>query len=472
MHRPDAIVVGGGIAGIAAALHLAQRGAAVTLLETRPRLGGRATSFKDNRTGEILDNCQHVALGCCTNYLALCDMLGVGSSIGFLRDIHWVEAGGRVSTTGPAASLPAPAAMGPSLLGAAFLSLHEKAALGSAMTRALRTDRSAWADRTFDAWLDRAGQPERVRSRFWEPLIISACNAPCARVSAAVALHVVQEGFLAHRDAPAIGVATAPLVELYDAAEGAIAAAGGEVRLRASVRRIGPTRVETASGDRLEAPRVVCALPAERAARFVDEDVRAADDRFRFAQHLEHAPILGVHLAFDEPVLELPAAVLVDRPTQWVFRKDADGRRVHAVISAAWDWLGLREEESAERVLTDLRVCFPAAMERASLVRARAVNEKLATWTPTPAFERSRPAAVRSDDPGGSLVLAGDYTRTGWPATMESAARSGAIAAARVLGIDPDELLAPALRPATIVRALGAPGLRDQHTRRFENSRA
>jgi len=447
----SAIVVGGGIAGIAAALRLASAGVSVTLLETRKKLGGRATSFVDSRSGETLDNCQHVAMGCCTNYLEFCRMLGVEDKIRWLREIYWVEAGGRVSVMRPG-FLPAPAHFTGAFLGASFLTGAQKARIALAMGAAARCDRTRHAQQTFAQWLAAHGQREEDIRRFWEPVVVSACNLAVERVCAATALHVFQEGFLAHKNASAIGVSAVPLVDLYDPAEAALQAAGGTLRLGASVARVAPNEVEIGDGGSLRADAVICAVPFERALRIVDERVRGTDPRFARLARLGHSPILGVHLVFDRPVMAMPAATLVERPTQWLFRKDERGTRLHAVISAADAWIGLTEEEIAQRVERDVRACFPAAKD-ARLLSVRAVKEKLATFAPTPEGESVRPPTLGPDGARG-IVLAGDYVRTGWPATMEGAARSGFAAAAAVLGEPVERSVEEPLRPGLAVRTL------------------
>ncbi|MBL8747292.1 MAG: FAD-dependent oxidoreductase, partial [Phycisphaerae bacterium] len=189
------IIVGGGIAGIAAALRLAEAGVSVTLLETRKKLGGRATSFHDARTGLTIDNCQHVAMGCCTNYLDLCDRLGVRGRLRWLRETFWIEAGGRTSALRPGL-LPAPAHYASSFLGVRFLTASEKLHAARAMHAALREDRRAWTHAVFSDWLASQEQPRSLIDKFWSPIIISACNLPPERACAATALHVFQEGFL------------------------------------------------------------------------------------------------------------------------------------------------------------------------------------------------------------------------------------------------------------------------------------
>lgn len=442
------LIVGGGIAGIAAAVRLSERGIPVTLLETRKKLGGRATSFTDVRSGEVLDNCQHVVLGCCTNYLDLLARLRVAEKISWHDEQYWVEEGGRVSILRPGVC-PTPIHFLGSILRAKFISAADVGALSVAITAILRADRSQHEHETFGAYLSRLEQPEAFVRRFWSPVIVSACNMDVDRVSASAALHVFQEGFLANRAAARIGVPSVPLVDLYANAESIISTAGGRVLLGEGVASIDERGATTTQGKRYEADRVICAVPVERVNRVVDERLRSRDPRFASLDSFTHSPILGVHLQFAAPVLEHPHAVLVDRGTQWLFRKDDAGRYLHAVISAADEWVPLDEEEIARRVLADVHACFPQA-RHIPLERARAVKEKLATFAPIPGVDSLRPGPTSTQS---SLILAGDYVKTGWPATMEGAARSGYMAAAAVLGSD--EAIIPPLTIAPVARLLG-----------------
>lgn len=459
MTAHDAIVVGGGVAGITAAIHLAAHDRKPLLLETRRKLGGRATSFTDPRSGLVIDNCQHVALGCCTNYLDLCARLGVDDRIRWEHTIHWVEPGGRTSDMRPGL-LPPPSHFLASLWTARFLALADKLAVSRAMTAAMRTDRRTTAHLTFAQWLEPHAQTRAAIDLFWTPIIVSAANLTVDRVAASVALHVIQEGFLATRSSALMGVPSVPLVELYDPAVEAIKKAGGGgggVRLGTGVASIEPGAVTTTAGERIESDLVICALPVERARKVLADSFHAQDDRLTRMGDVRHSPILGVHLVFDRPVMPVSNAVLVGRDTQWLFRKDDEGRAIHAVISAADDWLPLSESEIASRVLADVHACFPDS-SGAATTSVRAVKEKLATFAATPEFEASRPSTT---GPGG-IILAGDYVQTGWPATMEGAARSGAMAAAAALDLPTDAFLKPAMRPAPILRVIGARGLRDQ----------
>lgn len=434
MGSPDVIVVGAGVAGIAAAVSLSLAGAAVRLVEARRRLGGRATSFVDAPTGEVLDNCQHVTLGCCTRYRRLLEALGAADTLRWHQAQYWVEPAvgdhERVSRIEPGL-LPAPLHFAGSFAAAAFLSLEEKLAIAAGIRELAATPRGQWEDRTFEAWLDAAAQPAGARRKFWEPVVVSACNAWPDRVGASPAMKVFQDGLLASREAAMIGVPRVPLVRLYEAVPELLASTGGDVLEGRAATSVQPRRVTLADGTVLEAGRVVCALPVEKAVAAVRDAKGEADPGLtRLASALTFSPIVGVHLEFDRPVMAWPHAVLVGAPTQWVFVNDENPRRVHAVISGAAAWVEWTQERIVSQVLTDLTARFPRSMARATCVRSRVVKERRATFEATPRFERAR-RALRRQEP--AVPLAGDYTDTDWPATMEGAAISG-FEAARGLG--------------------------------------
>lgn len=415
------LIIGGGIAGIAASIKLIRAGVAVTLVESRDRLGGRASSFFDARTGLWLDNCQHVTLGCCDTYLEFCQLLGVSQLIRWDDEQYWVEAGGR-TTVLRASPLPAPLHGAPAFLRAKFLSVAEKARISVALAQLSFLRRENYEHQTFGNVLDDLGQEKSERTKFWDPIIISACNLPPERVSALPAIQVFQEAFLAGAKASRIGIMTVPLGQIYDRAKQLISESGGSLLLGESVSHFDANTATLASGHTLEADAVISALPFEKAIAFADEGLKHLDARFAGMSRMTHSPILGVHLFFDRPVLNLPHAVLVGRATQWLFRKDSEGKGIHAVISAADDWMQLDPEEVTRRVLGDLVACFPAAAD-ARLELSRPVKERRATFAYTPGFGDLRPSA--SSESGRGPILAGDYVQTGWPATMEGAARSG-----------------------------------------------
>ncbi|MBL8763840.1 MAG: FAD-dependent oxidoreductase [Phycisphaerae bacterium] len=462
MPAEEVIVVGGGVAGIACAVRLAAAGVRVRLIETRKKLGGRATSFRDVRSGMWLDNCQHVVLGCCTNYLDLMRRLGSIDLFRWSVEQHWVESGGRTSRIRPGL-LPAPLHFAGSVLRAKFLSSRDVLALGRAARAIMCAERQTHESETFGTFLTRLGQSDDLVRRFWAPVVVSACNLAVERVSAAAAIQVFQEGFFAHPAAASIGLPTVPLMRLYDGAAELLASTGGCVELGCGVTRVGAGSVMTNDGREFRADRVVCALSVERAARAIEPGLFDADPRFAPLARFEFSPILGVHLSFDRPVLELPHVVLVDRPTQWLFRKSADGRDVHAVVSAADAWIELDEEEIARRVLQDIHACFPhkwgsehptcgsKSVNGPQLLAARAVKEKRATFALVPGVEAIRPAAT---GPSG-LILAGDYCATGWPATMEGATRSGYRAAEAVLGVRAGGLAVADLSATWLARLIG-----------------
>ena len=468
--RFDCIIVGAGIAGIAAAERLSALGQRVLLVESRKKLGGRASSFTDVRSGDILDNCQHLALGCCTNFTTLLARLGTADKLAWHQSQYWREPGGResvISCRGLLGRFPAPSHYGAGLLMAHFLTLSEKAALIVAVAEIMGTDRVAWRGETFAAFLSYCQQPARLIQRFWEPVVASACNLDCSKVAASSALHVFQEGFFSTRDAASLGIPTCPLSDLFASLGTLLAQRGSELRLGVLVQSVSPTSITIArTGEQICADRVICAVPHEHATGLVAAESQHEDARFAAMRTFGSSPIVGVHLQFDRPVLRTPHVVLVDRPTQWLFATDhhlspsgitTRGARLCAVISAADGWMELDEAAMVGRVAEDLRECVPESAG-ATLLWGRAIKERRATIAPTPAMEACRPGATV---PGADLsradgmILAGDYTNTGWPSTMEGATRSGLIAAAAVVGYESDALLTPSLRVAPLAALLG-----------------
>ncbi len=452
------VIVGGGLAGIAAAMRLARNGLKPILIESRKKLGGRATSFIDPRTNEVLDNCQHVVMGCCTNLLALYSELGVLDRIQWHGATYWANpphAHDRLQ----AGWFPAPTHFTESFLKLRMLSVGDKVSIARAMWRLIRMGRAgrlAWRGRTFLEFLIETRQTQRACELFWEPIVVSSCNLPCSRVDAPCAMQVMQEGFLSHRFASAMGLSTVPLLSLYDAAQSKIEAAGGSVRLGVSAQSLAfdgrrVTGVVTDEGL-VEGASFVIAVPCDRLDRLCSESMKKADRRLQHLAEIRHSPILGVHLVYASPVLNTPHLVLPGRPTQWLFNKgtDSNGRQmIHAVISAADDWMEFSESEIARRVHEDVQWACPKAVGLPPH-SVRSVKERRATFAAIPGCHDLRPSA-RADALGGidNLVLAGDWCDTGWPATMEGAVRSGFTAAAVCIGHggqEPDLPIAPLAR--------------------------
>ncbi|MFA7236057.1 MAG: hydroxysqualene dehydroxylase HpnE [Phycisphaeraceae bacterium] len=481
----DVIVLGGGVAGIAAAVRLAQRGVKVTLIETRKRLGGRAGSFpnKDTAPGSYLDQSQHVLLGCCTNLMDLYERLGVSDRVTWLDRLHFFDKQGHHDVLS-SAPLPAPLHLGPAMLRFGTLTWRDKLAIQRAMLRMLRIGvkgRAKFADRTFGQWLHEMNQPERAIERFWAVIVVSACNLPPGKVSAAVAMQVFQEGFLAHRRAYLMGVSKVPLVRLYDQAEPIVRAAGGQVMLGQSIERLRfaggrITGVMIENERWLEADAYISALPFDRLAKIAPPPPEgvADDARFRWLDKLDVSPIIGIHLWLDRAVMEWSHMIFVDSPLEWVFRKSevASGKSqvgsgqpqtanrkpqteqyLHAVVSAADAWVDKSQDEIVAMAMSELAAYLPGgagvpAIREAKLLRAKVVKEKRATFAAVPGSDAYRPATCGET---ANLMLAGDWTATGWPATMEGATRSGYAAAGALLN---ERMLVDDLPAARITRWL------------------
>lgn len=459
------IVVGGGVAGVAAAVDLAQRGAHVALIEQRPRLGGRASSMDDPKTGRLIDNCQHVLTRACTALMDLYERLGVTTKIRWTDTLWFADPD--LPTRWHAMKgddLPAPMHLVRPMLRFGLLTVRERFDVSRAMLSVLQAgsthaQRKAMNDRSFADWLGEQGQPATLVDKFWSPIVVSACNETCDRVAAGYALQVFQEGMLATADAYHMGLATCPLADLYGPAEGVIRQGGGDVRLETTARAVRfadgrASGVTLNTGEDLAADAVVLALPSERLGDVLPAGLADTDARFARLGELEHSPIVGIHLyvrsnrdPVEHGVLPRPHVVLPGRPIHWFFdqgrvdlREHEAGtlvggpgpcRHIHAVISAARDAAAMNNDDLAQLAFDELRrVVGPSG---AALVRVhqRVIKERAATFSVTPGVDALRPA-VAGATPG--LLLAGDWTDTGWPATMEGAARSGFAASAAALG--------------------------------------
>ena len=424
------VVVGGGLAGLAAATSLAEAGVPVTVVESRPRLGGRASSFTDHATGETIDNCQHVGMGCCTNLRAFVRSIGVEDRFRVERELTFIDADGRHSRFA-ASRLPAPMHLGRALAGLRYFSWREKLSLARGIRRLAR-DRST--EGSLREWLERAGQPPRVRRLFWHVVMVSALSETLENVSVTAARKVIADGFLRHREAWQVHLPAVPLDELYGPpVERFLSERGGRVLLNRAVTAvdIGKAAIEVAtrSDETLMAGDVILALPHHRVAGVLPEELQ---DIAAGAAALSPAPIASVHLWFDRPITDLPHAVFVDHLSQWMFRRpdSAEGDAYYqVVISAAHDVEAGGREETVDRVLRELRSVFPDAVG-ATVTHCRVVVERRAVFSPLPESDRHRPPQATRVP---RLHLAGDWTATGWPATMEGAVRSGYLAAQSVL---------------------------------------
>jgi len=455
--QPHVVIVGGGLAGLAAAAALVDGGMRVTVLEARRRVGGRAASFEDPVSGGLVDACQHVAMGCCTNFLDLCRRTGLAGDLRRDRTLWFITPDGARTACTPARWLPAPLHLLPLLLEMRHFSFTEKRALAIGMLRLARArPRVGMQAETAAAWLASIGQPQRVIDFFWQPVLESALGESIGLVSVEAAKKVAVDGFLAHREAADVFVPLEPLGTLFgERLAGWLAGRGVDVRTGTAVAGIardaaGRPHAVRCGDDTITCDAVVVAVPWRQAARLVPDLVPAADEP------LVGSPITAVHLWFDRPVIDLPHAVFLGCTSQWVFRDDHAhaGRSGYCqvVISASRGLLDGDREKLRDTVVREIRAAFPAARE-AALLDARIVTDPTAVLSVRPGVEDVRPAATTS---AGNLFLAGDWIATGWPSTMEGAVRSGRLAAAAVgrLFARPVAGLTPDLAKGPLVRAL------------------
>ncbi|HEY6347672.1 MAG TPA: hydroxysqualene dehydroxylase HpnE [Bryobacteraceae bacterium] len=414
----DILIAGGGLAGLSAAAALASSGHRVRVLEARPYLGGRAASYESS--GEIIDNCQHILLRCCINLLDFYRRLGVEGDIAFHKEFTFIEPGGRRSVLRRSLW---------SFLALPFLGLGDKLAIARGLAAIAReSPGQSKAPRDLDsitmqAWLEEKRQPPRAIERFWRQVLVSAISEELDRMAACHGFQVFRLGFLASPDAHEFGVPTVPLGQLYSmdvwrrfptveilprtAAQG-FRLCNGEV-----------ASLETSAGE-LRADAYICAVPFERVAALgVPIDTSG----------FEYSPITGIHLWFDRPIADVPHATLLDRTIQWMFNK-SEGRYIQIVVSASRSLVEMPRGEVIDLAVRELGEFFPAARE-AKLEKAHVVKEVRAVFSAQPGLETRRPASRTNIK---NLFLAGDWTRSGWPATMESAVRSGYLAAEAITG--------------------------------------
>jgi len=469
---PSVAIVGGGLAGLSAACALSESGFRVTLFERRPYLGGRASSYEHPGTGEVVDNCQHVLFKLCTNLIAFYKQIGIEDKIRWFDRMTFIEPGGRRSVLRPS-FLPAPFQVTPSFLGFKFLNAWDKIVLSRGLA-ALIAGHPKDDGSSFQDWLQRHHQTHNAIERFWKPILVSALSEDMDRIAVPYAAQVVRES-MKSGEARVMGVPSVPLTELYNAARDYITNHGGSVRLRNGVQSFLPT----GKGARLRVQDVeeefdyaILAVPFDSLAKLLPDSPESRELEEKLS-HFETAPITGVHLWFDRQITDLPHAVLLDRTIQWMFHKSMllektsaptsnheNGAReserrqsyVELVVSSSKSLIAKSRQEIIDLALSELREFFPVARQ-AALLKATVIKEVNATFSPKPGIDRYRPSAA---GPWPHIFLAGDWTATGWPATMEGAVRSGYIAAQALLvqAERPRDLLFPDLTPSGLMKIL------------------
>jgi squalene-associated FAD-dependent desaturase len=431
-------VVGGGLAGITAALRCADAGCEVTLFEARPKLGGLTHSFQ---RGELsVDNGQHVFLRCCTAYLALLDRLGVADQVALQSrlDIPVRSANGGRTARLRRNRLPAPLHLGDSILRFAPLSFAERLRFARAALALRRLDRAdpAADQQTFGRWLAAHGQSDHAVAALWDLVGIATLNAPASEASLALAAMVFQVGMLTECAAADIGWSLVPLQRLHgDAGQESLAKAGAQVQTGAKIRTLssvdGGWRV-AGDGGTLDVDQLVLAVPPAAAEQLLPPGALSMPDGW--SARLGSSPIVNVHVVYDRRVLDEPFLAGVDTPVQWVFDRTAqsgltEGQYVAVSLSAADAIVDTPTAAIRELIVPALARLLPAAGQ-AEIRDFFVTRERHATFRPAPGTAGLRPPA-RTALPG--LVLAGAWTATGWPATMEGAVRSGESAATAVV---------------------------------------
>lgn len=431
------VVVGGGLAGIAAALDCARDGAEVTLLESRGRLGGAAYSFV--RDGIRADNGQHVFLRCCTAYRELLDRIGAADLVTLQPrlSIPVLAPTARTAWLRRSAKLPAPLHLAGALARYRPLSVGQRASVARAIQALRRVDPDdpAADARSFGDWLSEHGQGSHAVQAIWELIARPTLNLTVEDASLAQAAYVFQEGLLRDAAAGDVGYARVPLSDIHDvAARRALVQAGVDVRVRRGAAAIVPERddlrVEINGAPTLFADAVILAIPHDRAARLLPAAAGLHPERL---SRLGTSPIVNLHIVYDRQVLDLPFAAAVETPVQWVFDRTRcagleglEGAQYLAVsLSAADEELEMTVDELRARFLPALAELLPAARQ-ARVQTFFVTREHAATFRAAPGARALRPGP-RTGIPG--LLLAGAWTDTGWPATMEGAVRSGQAAA-------------------------------------------
>jgi squalene-associated FAD-dependent desaturase len=422
-------VIGGGLAGITAALDCADAGASVGLVESRGRLGGAAYSF--TRDGIGADNGQHVFLRCCTAYRELLERLGAADGVTLQRRLEIpVLRPGRAPARLWRNGLPAPLHLAPAMLRYSLLSLGERASVARAMRAldSIDTDDPEMDRRSFGDWLAEHRQSEQAIEAVWSLIVRPTLNLEPAEASLAQAAYVFQQGLLRDRAAGDIGYARAPLSEINDrAAMAALTRAGVEVCLRRGVTAIVPAggrfRVELNGAPTIESEVVIVAVQPDRLARLAPPG--AGIDRDALTR-LGSSPIVNLHFVFDRKVTEHEFAAGVGTPIQWLFDRTHNagidhGQYLVISLSAADEELGASSTELRERYERALRELLPGTGD-AAVETFFVTREHAATFRAAPGARALRPGP-RTALPG--LVVAGSWTDTGWPATMEGAVRSG-----------------------------------------------
>jgi squalene-associated FAD-dependent desaturase len=457
-------VIGGGVAGMSAACALAEAGYRVQLIERRGYLGGRASSYLHPGVNEVIDNCQHVLFGCCTNLIGFYQRIGVEKKIHWTTGMTMIEPGGRRSKLGPS-SLPAPLHGLPRLLSAHAFTRADKLALARAF-RAMMRPIPPDSNESLSDWLVRHKQTPGTIERFWRLVIASALNADLEAIAVPYAAKVIRELFMNSAEAGAMGMSSVPLSELYGSAKTFLEERGSTIHLNTNVESaewdeaVSEWTINTRTGT-VVSEFLVIALPFEAMRKLLPHLPPAphSEELARKVDRFEHWPICSVHLWFDRQITELPHAVLLDREIHWMYNKSVlqpwrkhNGSYLELVQSASRKFAALERQQAIDQALSELAEFFPD-IKGAKLEKAALIKEVRATFGVPPGIDGVRPPTAA---PWPNCFLAGDWISTGWPSTMESAARAGHLAADALCAsrIEECRFLEPDLKPKGLMRWL------------------
>ena len=452
-------VIGGGVAGLAAADALLRAGRSPILFEQHEELGGRATTFRDPETGWLLENGQHVWMPCCTALTGLIERTGATALTNRQPrlEVTYLEQG-RPPVTLRARALPGPLHLLWPLLRFPLLGPADTfrlfRGLASLKRNAPELMRSG-SDSRFAAWLLDKGQTERTIQVFWDPVVTSVANERLEHVRLDVAVMAVYEAFLAGAGRANLAMAAVSHGEVWDRIAHSLEERGGAVCLGARVEKLdvdlsnGPRAavvraVELSDGERIPVAGVVVALPPRAALSILPDELREME-HFQQGDRLDWSPILNLHIWYREPVTDQRVLCLVNSPLHWIFVKPpqrpvggrhpvpATAQHLNLVVSASYDFLSRGPDEIVPMLLGEVAAHLPVA-RAVPVLATRIVHERRATFQAVPGSEAHRPP---QQTPVRNLALAGAWTDTGWPSTLEGAVRSGE-AAVRALGVNSD----------------------------------
>jgi squalene-associated FAD-dependent desaturase len=435
MSAKPIVIIGGGFAGLAAGVEMSERGHKVVVLERRGHLGGRAYSFTDQQTGDVVDNGQHLFMGCYHHTIAFLKKIGCLDRLAF-QDRPRVDFLDREQgyTSFECPRLPAPLHAVAGLLRMRGLTVGDKLRVVKVGRAIQKNGKAGDAQLTVKEWLAGLGQSERIRERFWYPMAIATLNEDPQVASARMLKVVLKEAFGGGRQATSIGISRVGLSELYtEGATAFIESRGGEVRTSATVERLvieegRVVAVEMKSGERIEARAVISAVPHSAFIKLLPDEWRG---EFAAVARLRAAPIVSINLWFDRSIFDRQFVGLIGTRSQWLFNKNLivkpaeSSNQIAVIISAAHDFVDWTKEQLVEMALGELRELVPES-RAAQLVHSRIVKEREATLSHTTESDTLRPGPRTVIQ---NLILAGGWTATGLPDTIESAVLSGHAAA-------------------------------------------